>query len=672
MANIFYVDPENGSNDNDGTSPDNAWASPFVALSSDQSTADDPALIFVRRNTETVISGDDIDLTANPNRIIIGWPQEGDPYYDLRPSAGSDAGWDDDDAVLSKITINNTINMATSTASQFKMFNLEIETSDDNIDYCLKYSIGDIEINNCVINHQRNDDSDSFLSFHRIDATTGQTTLKVINSKLTFDGMLFGCKDDVNWSEVKFSFISQNNEYIGVDNGYAILYWRASYTTFDIYMSNDTINIKTRVLYFNEDNRNLAQITLNVDNVTSISGYEYIYFRDRYKLTAHFKDSFIKVTNASIIYTGHYQSVGYDYKTDAEFTNCKLEASNDVLYFTNTYSSSYGTAVGDIIINSCDINCGRAVVYYASNVNIYTQKFIVNNCSIVADALVYSSNQKGSLSEYTFINIKNSSFSQYVITRVRDIFLIARNSTLGVLESNSDTSSYNTYSLFDCTINGSNHVSSITINGGNISGDYPYAHIDATNVTASLSQNMTGTFRNSKTSALPSKTRGKIELFSCVANDTPMPYAKISYSNVIKASNIIRVNGSEGSISLGTNNSVQGISLERLSFIKPANKSTLIIYLACQNTFPEAFEYISSISYIIDDDGYTYSSNVANVEPSSEEWSGLYEGYKSYKVSFDMPIHDTDVEIYLTLQAFPKNIQAVPSEIYVDLKPDWN
>jgi len=672
MANIFFVDPVNGSNDNDGTTPDKAWASPFVELTADQSSVDSPALIYMRRNTEAKISGDTIDLTANPNRIIIGWPQEGEPYYSERPTAGTDAGWDDDDNTKAKITLENSINMKTTSENVFKMFNINFETSDDGTDYAIMFSISDIEINNCVINHQRNGDGDSFISFHRIDETSGTTNLKVTDSKITFDGMLFGCKDDVTWSEVTFNFTSERNEYSGTDQGYAIWYWRASATNHNIYTNGDSINIKTRVFYFDEDNYNYAKLNLNVEKISSISLYEFLYFRSRYKLTAKFTDSYIKSNSTSLIAAVHYSDVGYDYKTDVSFINCKLEAKNDVLYVTNNYTNGANSAVGDIFFDSCDINCGRSVIYYDSDINIYTQKFIINNCSIVASNLVYSNYQHGSLSQYTFINIKNSSLKDYVIHQVRNIFLIARNSTFHLLGNNTDASSKNIYSLFDCTIEGSNHFDNIIINGGNVSGDYPYSTIDASNVTASLSTKMNATIRNSKTSALPSYVDGKIELFSCLSNDDPMPYAKITNNNTVKASNIIRVNGSNGSISLSSNNGIEGFSLERLSFVKPANKSKLTIYLASQNTSPELYEYIASISYIIDDNGYTYNSNITNVEQSSEEWSGLYEGYKSYKITFDMPTHDKDVDIQLVLQAFPKKLDGVPSNIYVDLKPDWS
>ena len=668
---IFYVDPANGSNDNDGSAPDKAWADVTPALSADDSTADAPALIYVRRNTTQDISGDDIDWTANPNRIIIGWPNEGEPYYDVRPTAGSDAGWDDDDTTKPKMSFANAINARSTTPSVVGFYNVTVETSDDGTDYFFEYSIGNITIENCEINHQRNDDNDSFISFHRIDDTAGETTLTVKNSKLTQDGLLFGCKDDVNWPEVTFNFISENNEYIGTDGGYAIWYWRASKTPHNITMKFDNINTKRRVLHFDEDNYNYAEINLYVEKVSSTSSYEFIYFRSRYKLTAEFIDSYFKINSTSMIAAVHYSDVGYDYKTDVTFKNCEFNCYNDVLYVANNYSGDRNSAVGDIILEDCNINCGRAVVFYSSDVNIYTQKFIINNCSIVASELIYSAYQKGSLSNYTFINIKNSSFKDYLINQVRNIFVIARNSTFHYLGNNNDTSSKNIYSLFDCTIEGSNHVDIITMNGGSVSGNYPYALIDATNVNAGLSTQMNATIRNSKTSALPSYVDGKIELFSCVSNDDPMPYAKIAHNNTIKASNILRVNGSDGSLSLSSNGQIEGFSVERLSFTKPANKSKITIYLASQNSCPELYDYITSISYIADNNGYTYNSNISTIEESTEEWSGLYDGYKSYKVTFDMPVHDTDIDIQLVIQAFPKTVYGISSPIYIDLKPDW-
>ena len=85
---IYFIDPVNGDNANDGLTPGAAFASPVGGLS----TLENPAEYFLRRGTVTVVS----ESIFAEWFTLRGWPMSDSTAYATRPQAGIDAGWDDD------------------------------------------------------------------------------------------------------------------------------------------------------------------------------------------------------------------------------------------------------------------------------------------------------------------------------------------------------------------------------------------------------------------------------------------------------------------------------------------------------------------------------------------------------------------------------------------------
>jgi len=673
MANkIFYVDPANGSNDNDGSAPDKAWADVTPALSTDDSTADAPALIYVRRSGDQTFA-DDVDWSANPNRIIIGWPNEGDPYYDVRPQDGQDAGWDEGVVDLPKITINKGVDAKNTTASILGFYNLNIETSDDGTDLAIQYSIGDVSIENCIINHQRDDDSDSFISFHRIDDTNGIASLTVKNSNISFDGMLFGCRDDVTWTEVDFNFNSENNSYEATDNGYAIWYWRASGTTQNINSDNDKVSAhdkNSRFVYENGDNNNLAVVTITINNM-DFDGSYFIYGKQRYKLTLKIDNSnVIANKDDGIIVWIHNDNLGIDYKTDLYINNSYLNG-NRVLYINNNRYNSDNSSVGDIEINNCEIEVINEVIRFYSDINIYSEKLTINNNKINATSII-SSNYDNESFKNTYINIYDSVLSDNVCYHVKNYSLFAKNSSFSQLSNSSYPDGVNQINLVNCKVtNGSYQNDLIQANGCEISGEFRYGKLEFYDCKVTLDSSMNAVFKNCTTSDFPATINKEMEFFSCVVNDNPIPYAKLTKSFRIEPSNVVRVNGNNGSLKVQNATGLYSFNINRLKFVKLANKTKAVLYLASQGDTGSLFNYTLILNYTIDKEAYVYVSPTTAITASTEEWSGLYDGYKSYKLEFDVPKHDTDINLEVELLGTNNSTTYPTAPIYVDLKTNW-
>ena len=315
---------------------------------------DNPAIVYVRRNTEQSLG--DVDWTSNPNRIIVGWPNEGEPYYEDRPTAGIDAGWDDDDITRPKININSTISAHVTSDNILGFYNLRIETSDDSTDDAIKRSIGTTILENCDINHQRWGDEERLIGFVRIDDTKGKAILKVNKCNMRLNGGLFVQPQDVRWMEVQFYCDITNTNIYNYDEGVFIKAYCNNWNSY-INIDNCNINISRPVVWYDGgDNWGVLNVKIT-NSVIKSRNYSLVYSAKKYKLFLEIEKCVINTSKDSVVNFYNYQNCGSEYKCDIYIRDTKIEDSFRVLHVQNAESNNYSTAIGDFVIENCDIYC---------------------------------------------------------------------------------------------------------------------------------------------------------------------------------------------------------------------------------------------------------------------------------------------------------------------------
>jgi hypothetical protein len=94
----YFVDPTNGSNDNDGLTPDNAFADFFTGIGG----VGDIPVFWIKR-------GEDISITETKTLnfgTINTWPKSTDGWFADRPQEGIDAGWDSDITTEATVSVD--------------------------------------------------------------------------------------------------------------------------------------------------------------------------------------------------------------------------------------------------------------------------------------------------------------------------------------------------------------------------------------------------------------------------------------------------------------------------------------------------------------------------------------------------------------------------------------
>ena len=231
---IFYVDPINGNNDNDGLSPDKSWKDISLVLTEEQSSKDDICKIYIRRGTVQELT-EAIDWSANPNRVIVGWPVDGEYGYKDRPQAGIDAGWDNDkkkdedgndtDEVADRglIKFKSTVNLSTNNEFALGFYNLQLSTDNSGVDGVFTMTNGNVTFDSCDIDFVLNSKTKKIFKLVRIDNTEINPVVFFNNNNIDYNGYMFETVQD--WSEVSFTFSVLNNVISDHDSGNIFFYF---------------------------------------------------------------------------------------------------------------------------------------------------------------------------------------------------------------------------------------------------------------------------------------------------------------------------------------------------------------------------------------------------------------------------------------------------------------
>jgi hypothetical protein len=311
------------------------------------------------------------------------------------------------------------------------------------------------------------------------------------------------------------------------------------------------------------------------------------------------------------------------------------------------------------------------MVYYESHINVCTKKWQINNSTLNVGYVIR--NEYGVTIPEIDINIKDSNIRSYCFYKQPGyIHLLAKDSNINKIGDDTTASNSTIATLVNCYLGGDGYRSYITMKGGRIGGGYPNARLELFGVEGTIGSDFDGIARMCSLTTLPKATSKQIEIFSSTENDKPVPYMRINSYYRVGVSNVYRVNGSNGSLYVETDKKVSSLTVDRIKVTQPAGKKKIKFYVASQNETAFLFDYQLIFNYVIDGTGYNYMSEISTPKLSDQEWSGMYEGYKSFELEFELPKHGTDVELEISISMSTREPLVNILPIYIDLKPTWN
>jgi len=675
---IFYVDPINGSNDNDGLSPDKAWKDISLTLTEEQSSKDDICKIYIRRGTVQELT-EAIDWSANPNRTIVGWPVDGEYGYKDRPQAGIDAGWDNDkkkdedgndtDEVADRglIKFKSTVNLSTNNEFALGFYNLQLSTDNSGVDGVFTMTNGNVTFDSCDIDFVLNSKTKVIFKLVRIDNTEINPVVFFNNNNIDYNGYMFKTMQD--WSEVSFTFSILNN-IISDHDSHNVFF----YSYYDA-IRKQTLNITNNKIEINgifvrsEDKETTIEINLK-NNKILLKNNKFFYSRLANNLMVNSENNVIDSKYSYFIEFNMYSN-------DSENKKVYINSIKDKI---NMYGHSY------LLVT--DKNTNKEIYLKTFNmidVEMDNCDYIVNgpNCLSADGAIFFVKSNKLECNHIVNTNIENgiiiledSRIDGYMVNKFRQSKISAKNCKINRIENNSGAIG-SEFVLSNCEVGGSSGYEKIVFNGCKVSGNYPNATVEVSNKSELVGniQIHTGTIKNCTAEKMPTATKNKpIEIFDCQIDDLPVPYTKITNKDTYKISNINRENGYDATVEI---NNVDGLStifnLDNIKVSKPANKQKIKMFFASQYKTLHNYEFYIDLIYTKDDKEMHATTQSDVFLLSDEKWNGLYEDYNAYETTIQVPdetiTEDTDYTFVLTL--IPKSISNKFTPIYVDMAMEF-
>jgi len=653
MANIYYVDPVNGSNDNDGLSTD----APLLDLWSeniDYGDNLDPSIFYIKRGTELVIP-EDTDKTIQ-YAIVMSWPSSRDgEYYDNRPSDGTD--WDDDD----------------SPRANFKALNGSSITLPDTENNILVFKNIDL--------HFDDRDTDSFvilynskIGFHDCDINlpswpSARDSSFILFKQATSDYII---NDNVE--------VIRNNIYMG--GGSFIGYYADDDLLYEKNITIDSSSITNcyRFIYADSnDNAGYKNTTLNIDNSNlELSNWFITLYGDNNsgdyagRLYANIYNSSILASGG--IYTG---STGYFTISVLELSikNTRIALTDTSAAIVKTDHSGAVANYSNIEIYDSYINCKRLI--YSTQANNYNATYSVTVSStelvnmdyvfdfyrVKVDGITMSNNKYTNVL-YVFYTHDNNYPFKNVIFNETDVILKKIGINL-VTESNIRVSNS---IINDVAFNYITHSNVVFTNcdTGPILGE---THIEAYNtkfrevLSSPLSPTSLGYFENcifinddyptiSNSTFYNCEFTGAIDdvlnnnvsctIYSSKIGTETVKFIKKDYGYDSYMAAPYRINGSEFSLVLDkkTNDFIP-VENRNLFCYFDQTKPLLYLYFA----LPAALDYTKVKAQVLfkDIDGYKAAKMKIYVDPNSQ-WDGLTDDYSYYYAFINLSGYEIDNE----------------------------
>jgi len=659
MANIYYVDPANGDNANDGLSVDK----PIKDLWSDNvdyGDKDNISIFYIKRGTELIIPED--TSKSLPFGIVMSWPHSNDgEYWDNRPDDGKD--WDDDDSSKANFAAENKsyISVDDEKIVYFKNIDMHYPDRDTNPSFIIKNSI--IGFIDCDISAGSWPEGRDY-AFVRVNGTSNDTklnkTIEITRTNISFDSggtvMSYNGDDDVRSFTKRVNVVDSDinvYRFFCADSDYDAEYGTSVFNIVNstIKTSNDTFRC-----YGDKNGSDRAgTIYLKIKETEFISDSVFFKFGDSYYtmylLDVNIENSSIK-TDKYIFYTNADSSDIVNYLR-INTINTKYKSTKSWIYHNNSTDDMHFrlNAIRNTFSNQdCVMDLNR--LYVSEGITLINNKYenigtILkerSHGSVAFDKVkMFESNLKvehivDGITLNSTYHLNNCVVNGYAFNNISNSNVVLKNCKVGQINSDSLTSirainceisqddrspiTNGDIYLENCKINNDDYLlfdGALKVNGiivdSNISGD----------VASSSSLAVFSKIYNTKISGETVSYRCEKEKVQIM---TASPY---------------RDGGSKFSLMLYKKKSgIYPAVIDELFTQYDSEKTTLTLYFATAAEINiNNYDIQVSISYKDKTDGYTFKDCNIEKDPDSE-WDGLSDEVKYYKATIDISDADLD------------------------------
>ena len=648
MAN-YFVDPTNGSNDNDGLTPGAAHADIFGVIGSEV----DIPTFWIKR-------GETISITETKSfnyGNVYAWPKSDDPNYADRPQAGIDANWDNDllsDPVIAtaatdivNIDITNldtsslhfvgiffSLNAPTGSVlfklrSARAIFDRCTMSGDSHATQIFRYIAGSsskdldngvVELNNCVIENK--------------DWEKGGSILYYLNGN-----------DDCNY---KKEFYLNNTIVSGISTAvYALRSGHGRYVR--IFINNSDVKCQdyfARVSNYKGENAQYIYFEINDSSIYSPNDN----FETSYS-SYHCARLFSLIANNSSFVSGQHtiddhHSVNadsfYSRMSNITLRNCSFQASK--FYRNYAYNKNY---MDNIDIKDCTFK-NMSYIFDFYGLRSVTRFDFVNNTLDEVEKVIHCDNTYAAKCKFN-ISMKGQSITSYLIDRCSGGEIYLEDCDIGKQLSGSYTENLNIVAVnsnFD-SIQGQNHsilLSSCRLESSSgtalesVSGEVfdsqiisPYADILADGSSISFDGcNLEVKGINTSSSLTP------VKITKSIVNGIPEPMLIMNSRSTKKVSPIYRINGNSYSYF------IQAMPRDFVS--RTVSSST---YAKHQNAKPHLTLYMTSVDDITNLERMTVKASFVSegilkvvdmpvVVDTSSQWDGVQVENVNFKAQVDL------------------------------------
>jgi hypothetical protein len=648
MAN-YFVDPTNGSNSNDGLTPNTAYADIFTGVGEENNIP----TFWIKRGETIPIS---TEKTINFGQVNA-WPKSTDAWFADRPQEGIDAGWDSD------ITPSPIISLVAT--EQITYMNI------DQVD------TADLNFNGIYFDMQ-----DTFSS----------TLFKLKSAKMTFkhcdfigDGfkvLMFVYIAAVSVKELENGVVELidcniNNKDWSTTGSRLYYNYANDDTNYkkDMYLNRTTINGLTELLYSRKNGHgrhmrifiddcqiSVIESLARVSNHYS-SSYQYQYYTIT-NSTIRANKSIFEIAYTTTYASRHFafESIGStflageyiidDHHTDANSTIYSILTDvtlRDSVFQAQRFYRNHGydkTRIENLDIRDCTFKNMDTVFRFEGLSSTVTSFNFVNNVLDEVDSLIYcnpSYTQKCAFNIY----LKGQSITSFLINRCDGGEIYVEDCNIGKELTGNDTDNVSIVAInsnFDA-IQGNNHtvaLSSCRIESNNgpalqhIHGEIHDSQIISPFVDI-LTQDSTVVFDGCNLSVqgvtIPKKN---LKFIKTVYNGTPTPLKVVNTRSTREISPIYRVTGNPFSLFV----QVLPLACVSRSIINEVYTTHIIakpiitMYMTSVNDLTDTESITVKASFV--SEGILKVVNMAVVLDPSSQWDGVQVENIKYKAIADL------------------------------------
>lgn len=681
MATIYYVDPANGDNINDGLTPGTAFADIFAINGA--GSFDDVPEYWIRRSGDTDI----IESKTFTYGHVYPWPLASDSNFSDRPQEGVDAGWDSDSGdSRHTININNpgygNIVVNSVDFGEVKFFNIDFVRTDAAISSLLDVKSNIVNIENCTITSENSD-------LHILRLLPATSTKNDGNGEYSIIDTKYRILDeDKRGSSAMYVSGNSHFNYVhnltvrGCDMAYFLTFLHAIHTsgykynfgTTNLDISDSTIRCHANLARVWAYQRQTIMLYAKLDGAEVYCG------SDAFRLSegsyGHCTDASFDIVNskifsASAIFKNHndnnngssyYPNISHLKCSDSEFT---------AKYFWYSYAYD-GLRLYNVDIHGCTFRSMETVFYFYSLRYSSSFKLHGNIYDEVRDIIWVANSDGYTLGGKHFkpdISIVGQSIYGYVLNNAGGGQIYLEGSNVGRYVTGSDCENVKVVAV---------NSSVDSISGSNILVDLMSCKVETT-----IEKAFSGTYGKvvsseivsevysflddcglmifdecniSTTGLIPPLDGAPYKLVRCRENGIKVPYREESTIFTKEISPIYRINGSPHSlsISVGSDGDVAGRSLVSDIYVshnpaKPIISAYMTSFFDLTNT-----EIISAkFSYI--ENGVLKVVNCVVTEDIESQWDGIQVGERKYKSSVDLSglniIGESKIKLIMSLSS---------------------